>query len=79
MHLDTESDIATFIDMARHGISAAADLDEQAAYRLAHAVIDDAEYLTEPALRGFAAFAAFAHHDPEYSRSMLDTADTITA
>ena len=79
MQLDTHSDIAAFIDMARHGINAAADLDEQAAYRLAQAVIDDAECLTEPALLGFAAFTAIAHHDAEYSRNLLDSADTITA
>lgn len=72
MQLDTPSDIATFLDMAKHGISAAAELDEQAAYRMAMCVIDDAQSLNEPALRGFAVFTAIAHHNPNYMRDLIE-------
>lgn len=72
MQLDTHSDIAAFIDMARHGINAVADLDEQAAYRMAMCVIDDAHSLDEPALRGFAAFSAIAHHNPDFTRDLIE-------
>lgn len=61
-----------FISMARKGVSASSDLDEQAAYRLAMAVIDDAAMLSEHVLKGFAAFAALSHRVPEQMRMVVD-------
>lgn len=72
-------DLATFLDMARHGVNAAADREEQACYRLAVACIDDAQTLELPALRGFAAFTAIAHRSPDYCDQLIHATDAITA
>lgn len=61
-----------FISMARKGVSATADLDEQAAYRLAMAVIDDASLIGEDVLKGFAAFTALSHRVPDRMRAIVD-------
>lgn len=61
-----------FISMARKGVSASADLDEQAAYRMAMAVIDDASLIGEDVLKGFAAFTALSHRVPDRMRAIVD-------
>ena len=65
------ADFDAFIDLARHGVSAAADRDEQAAYRLADAAVQWAADLDEFTLKGLATFVAIAGRDVERARSLL--------
>lgn len=76
---DAEHDLQQFLDLAGNGLSAAADNNEHAAYRLAQAVIDDANILSEPQIRGFTVFTAISHADNTVAQQILDTAtDAIT-
>lgn len=74
-----EDDFQEFLALARNGMSASADDTEHAAWRLAQAVIDDANGISKSALQGFSVFTAIAFQDATVAANLLDTADTITA
>lgn len=74
-----EDDFQEFVALARNGMSATADNTEHAAWRLAQAVIDDANGISKTALQGFSVFTAIAFQDATIAANLLESADTITA
>lgn len=62
-----------FLTLASRGESAAGSSGEHAAYRMAHAVLDDVPTLDEAALRGLTIFVGITKYQPIRAREMLET------
>lgn len=75
---DAEQDFQEFLALARNGLSASADNVEHAAWRLAQAVIDDANCLSMQAIQGFSVFTAIAYRDAVVAASIIETDTTIS-